>query len=65
MTYEERYYNSRKEMCDAFRNHQKKNTRSSYNEYVCCANKFNQLCSEILEQLLEENSDILKRLKEI
>lgn len=65
MNYEEKYYELREKMCDAWCKQLQTNRQSDYEEYLFLANKFNQLCVEILEKLLIENSDILKRLKEI
>lgn len=65
MTYEEKYYETRRKMANAYHRYEKTNSSDDYAEYYACAFEFNILCSEILEELLKENEDVLKRLKEI
>lgn len=65
MTYEERYFellekvDRAKDICTIMPSSQiaQDNFQEKYNE-------FSELCVEILEKLMEENSDILARLKQ-
>ena len=65
MSYEEKYNKLLAEVNSA-------KIRCELNPFNICAldslewamNEFSALCVEILEKLMEENSDILKRLKE-
>jgi hypothetical protein len=63
MNYEEKYWELR-EMMD--RAHDKlcaNYTQSNKLRYMDARMKFQAFCTEILEKLMEENSDVLARLK--
>lgn len=64
MDYEEKYYGLLDNRDRTFDNYFKNRTESNKIAFNEADKEFGDFCMEILEKLLEENSDILKRLKE-
>lgn len=64
MDYEEKYYELLDSRDRTFDNYFKNRTEYNKIAYNEADKEFGDFCMEILEKLLEENSDILKRLKE-
>lgn len=64
MDYEEKYYELLDNRDRTFDNYFKNRTESNKIAFNEADKEFGDFCMEILEKLLEENSDILKRLKE-
>lgn len=64
MDYEEKYYELLDNRDRTFDNYFKNRTESNKIAFNEADKEFGNFCMEILEKLLEENSDILKRLKE-
>lgn len=64
MGYEEKYYELLDNRDRTFDNYFKNRTEYNKIAFNEADKEFGDFCMEILEKLLEENSDILKRLKE-
>lgn len=64
MNYEKKYYELMENRNRAFHNYFKNRTEYNKIAFNEADKEFGDFCMEILEKLLEENSDILKRLKE-
>lgn len=65
MTYEERYLNAREKYLTTCNTYMTYPSASNLAEWQAVKAEFNALCIEILEVLMEENSDVLQRLKTI
>jgi len=60
---EEKYWKLREEMNQAHNQLRKKYTKENEIQYLRARHRFGTLCSQILEKLMEENSNILAKLK--
>lgn len=63
MTVEKEYSKLRNKALISSQNYILKPTDSNKQEMIKANENFERLCADILEKLLEENRDILKRLK--
>lgn len=63
MTYEERYYELREAVDRAWDVYCANPCHSNEVKHSYAVDDFNAFCTEILEKLMEENSDVLARLK--
>lgn len=64
MTYEEKYFELLEKVDRAKdRCAQMPYSVQALDSYQCTMDDFSELCVEILEKLMEENSDVLARLK--
>ena len=63
MSYEEKYWELREAMDRAHDKLCANYTQSNKLHYMDARMKFQAFCTEILEKLMEENSDVLARLK--
>jgi hypothetical protein len=63
MNYEEKYWELRENMDRAHDKLCANYTQSNKLHYMDARMKFQAFCAEILEKLMEENSDVLTRLK--
>lgn len=61
---EEKYWELREAVDRAWDRHCKAPTEITLLRYGTAYQRYMEFCSEVLEKLMEENSDILKRLKE-
>lgn len=62
MTYEEKYWMMRENMDRAFNKWFGNRTESNKRDWHNAVDDFNDFCVFVLEKLIEENSDVLKRL---
>ena len=60
---EEKYWELREEKDRAFDKWFVSRKESDYVAFVIASQKFELFCVEVLEKLMEENSDVLARLK--
>lgn len=65
MTYEERYYELREAVDRAWDEYNREPNITTNINYDVAVNEFRDFCVEILEKLIEENSDVLERLKNV
>ena len=65
MTVEEKYWELREAVERAYDKSCAHNTAENYIAYISAKQIFENFCVEILEKLMEENSDVLTRLKNI
>ena len=63
MNYEERYYELREAVDRAWDEYNREPNILTNIYYNRAVNEFRDLCEEILEKLMEENPDVLARLK--
>ena len=63
MNYEERYYELREAVDRAWDEYNRKPSFNTNFDYDRAVNEFRDFCEEVLEKLMEENSDVLARLK--
>lgn len=63
MNYEEKYYELREAVDRAFDTFCKEVTMKNWEAYQVAEKRFAGYCIGILEKLMEENSDVLARLK--
>lgn len=62
MTVEERYNELRDRTITSFQDYMLNPTKSNKQEMIKTNEDFKNLCTDILEKLLEENPDILKNI---
>lgn len=65
MTYEERYYELREAVDRAWDEYNREPNITTNINYDVAVNEFRDFCEEVLEKLMEENSDVLERLKNV
>ena len=63
MNLEERYYELREAVDRAWDEYNREPNITTNINYDVAVNEFCDFCEEVLEKLMEENSDILARLK--
>lgn len=63
MNYEEKYWELREAVERAYDKCYAHNTAENHITYISAKQIFENFCVEILEKLMEENSDVLARLK--
>lgn len=63
MNYEERYYELREAVDRAWDEYNREPNITTNINYGVAVNEFRDFCEEVLEKLMEENSDVLARLK--
>lgn len=63
MNLEERYYELREAVDRAWDEYNREPNFITNDEYDRAVNEFRDFCEEVLEKLMEENSDVLARLK--
>ena len=63
MNFEERYYELREAVDRAWDEYNRTPNITTNINYDIALNEFRDFCEEVLEKLMEENSDILARLK--
>lgn len=63
MNLEERYYELREAVDRALDEYNREPNFITNDEYDRAVNEFRDFCEEVLEKLIEENSDVLARLK--
>lgn len=63
MNFEERYYELREAVDRAWDEYNRTPNITTNINYDIVLNEFRDFCEEVLEKLMEENSDILARLK--
>lgn len=63
MNIEERYYELREAVDRAWDEYNREPNFITNGEYDRAVNEFRDFCEEVLEKLIEENSDVLARLK--
>ena len=63
MNYEEKYWELREAVERAYDKCYAHNTAGNHITYISAKQIFENFCVEILEKLMEENSDVLARLK--
>ena len=63
MSYEEKYWELRENMDRAYGKLCANYTKSNKLHYMDARMKFQAFCTEILEKIMKENSDVLARLK--
>jgi hypothetical protein len=61
---EEKYWELREAVDRAYDNCCAHNTAENHIIYIAAKQTYVNFCVEVLEKLMEENSDVLKRLKE-
>lgn len=61
---EEKYWELRKAVDRAWDNFMREPIGYFKLEYDAAYQRYTEFCSKVLEKLMEENSDVLKRLKE-
>ena len=61
---EEKYWELREAVERAYDRCYAHNTAENHIAYISAKQIFENFCVEVLEKLMEENSDVLKRLKE-
>lgn len=61
---EDKYWELREAVDRAWDNYMREPDAYFKLEYDTAYQKYTKFCSEVLEKLMEENSDVLKRLKE-
>lgn len=65
MTYEEKYYELREAVDRAYDNCYAHNTAENHVAYIAAKQNYVNFCEEVLEKLMENNSDVLERLKNV
>ena len=65
MTYEERYYELREAVDRAWDEYNREPNITTNINYDVAVNEFRDFCEEVLEKLMENNSDVLERLKNV
>ena len=65
MNYEEKYWELREAVDKAFDKYFFTHSPWDFAEYEQAKEEFQGYCVDVLTQLMEENSDVLKRLKKI
>lgn len=63
MNLEERYYELREAVDRAWDEYNREPNITTNINYDVAVNEFRDFCEEVLEKLMEENSDVLARLK--
>lgn len=63
MTYEEKYYELREAVDRAWDEYNRTPNVTTNINYDIALGEFRDFCEEVLEKLMEENSDVLARLK--
>lgn len=63
MNYEEKYYELREAVDRAWDEYNREPNTTNNIYYGIVVNEFRDFCEEVLEKLMEENSDVLARLK--
>lgn len=63
MNYEEKYYELHEAMDRAFDTFCGEETPENWEKYQSAERRFAGYCIDVLEKLMEENSDVLARLK--
>lgn len=63
MNYEERYYELLEAVDRAWDEYNRKPNSTTNLYYGIAVNEFSDFCKEVLEKLMEENSDVLARLR--
>lgn len=63
MNYEEKYYELREAVDRAWDEYNREPNITTNTNYDIALEEFHNFCEEVVEKLMEENSDVLARLK--